>query len=110
MRILLCDINPLSINKAFQGRRFKTKFAKEYERLLFTALPKEEMIKGKVEITYHFYLKHHALTDYDNCIKILQDILVKKGYIEDDRKIYKATIYKIPAKQDSIGIIIKELK
>lgn len=45
--------------------------------------------------------------DIDNLVKILQDVIVKKGYIEDDRLIYRMTVEKIPSKVDRIQIDIK---
>lgn len=101
---------PLSSNQVWQGRRFKTKKYQDYEKLLLTILPKKNIQKGLVELTYRFHLKNHKTTDYDNLIKPLQDILVKKGYIEDDRFIYKATIEKIPSKEDKIEIWINSYK
>ena len=67
------------------------------------------MMKGLIEIQYHFYVKNHKQADYDNLIKITQDLLKKCGYIEDDRKIYKATIYKIPSENEYIVLKINNL-
>ena len=109
MIYLKLGIKPISINEAFQGRRFKTKKCKKFEEDLSYLLPAKKCIPGKVQVRYKFYLKNHALTDYDNMIKVMQDSLVKKGYIEDDRKIYRAMIDKIPSKENFIEILIKEL-
>lgn len=104
-------IRALSINEAFQGRRFKTKKCKDFCNDVLRVAPKRDILNGIVEIEYRFYIVNHKLADYDNMIKITQDLLVKKnlGYIEDDRKIYKATIYKIPCEQgdEKITILIK---
>ena len=100
---------PLSSNVAWQGRRFKSNAYKTFEELLLLTLPKKKKISGKVKITYCFYLKNHKMTDYDNLIKPLQDILVKKGYIDDDRKITEAHIYKYPAVKNKITIHIDSL-
>jgi Holliday junction resolvase RusA-like endonuclease len=103
-------IEPFSINKAFQGRRFKTKDCKYWEKCFQTLLPKRLMVIGKVGVKYRFFLKNHAMIDFDNLIKIMQDNLVKCGYIEDDRKIYKAYIEKIPCKAyNKIEIEIYEI-
>lgn len=102
------EIKPLSINDAFQGRRFKTKESKQFDMDMATILPRKEMIRGIVEIHYQFFMVNHSMADYDNVIKCFQDNLVKKGYIEDDRKIYRAVIDKIPSKEDYVKIIIKE--
>ncbi len=106
---ILKEEKPLSSNCAWQGRRFKTKDYKAFEELMLYILPAKKMIKGLIEITYWFHLKNHKMADYDNFIKSLQDIIVKRGYIEDDRFIYKATIFKIPSKTDKIEFEIKPL-
>ena len=103
-------IEPFSVNKAFQGRRLKTKDCKHWEKSFQYLLPKREMVRGKVGVKYRFFLKNHALVDFDNLIKIMQDNLVKCGYIEDDKKIYRAFIEKIPCKlYNKIEIEINEL-
>jgi len=40
---------------------------------------------------------------------VTQDLLVKCGYLEDDRHIYKSTIWKIPSKEDWMRITIGQL-
>jgi len=99
-------LKPLSVNRAFRGRHFKTGECKQYEEDLWILLPKRKIIEGKVKIEYTFFLKNHKMSDLDNQIKVLQDILVKKGYIEDDRKIYCMVVKKIAAKEDKIQIEI----
>lgn len=101
------QIKPLSINKAFKGKRFKTNDCKHYEECLFYLLPKREMIKGKIHISYKFFLKNHKMIDIDNLVKVLQDILVKKRYIEDDRMIYRMVVEKHPSLINKIQIDIK---
>jgi Holliday junction resolvase RusA-like endonuclease len=101
------DIKPLSVNAGFQGRRFKNAAHKAYEEEMLWRFPSHELIKGYVEVNYSFYLKNWKMRDVDNMVKILQDILVKKGYIEDDRKIMKFTAQKFPAKIESIKFEIK---
>ena len=110
MIINLC-IKPLSINAAFQGRRFKTKECKQYCQDLSNLLPKNEIVSGYVEIDYIFYIKNWKMTDGDNLVKVLTDCIVQNGIIEDDRKILKYTIEKYPAiKEDSIYIEIRPSK
>jgi Holliday junction resolvase RusA-like endonuclease len=101
------NIKPLSVNKAFKGRHCKTPECKQYEDLLWYLLPKQAKIKGMVRVDYRFFLRNHKITDGSNLIKVLEDILVKKGYIEDDRFIYYHTVTKIPSKEDRIQIDIK---
>ena len=107
---MIIKLKPISINEAFQGRRFKTKKYKDYEDSFLLLAPKRKMLKGKIEIEYKFYLKNHKASDYDNLIKVTQDLLVKCGYIQDDRFIYKATIYKIPSDENYIEIKLKNIK
>lgn len=90
----MIEIKPLSINAAFQGRRFKTPAYNQYEKDLAILLPKI-MYTGLVKIDYTFYLKNFLMTDVDNLIKPLQDIIVKAGIIEDDRKIISLTAKKV---------------
>lgn len=103
-------IKPLSINKAFRGRRFKTQECKWYEKTLFYLLPKEKMIKGDVSIKYKFFLKYDKVTDTSNLIKLLEDILIKKGYIEDDRFVRKFTAEKFHNDTDTVEIEITPYK
>lgn len=112
MNKLKLNCHPLSVNQAWNGRRFKTDDYKSYEIEVSTLLQpyknKIEYFDGLVEIKYKWYLKYHKTTDYDNPIKPIQDILVKNKIIKDDRFIYKATIEKIPSEKDKIEIEIKK--
>lgn len=102
-------LKPISVNEAFQGKRFKTKKCNDFCDDFLKIAPKKEKIKGNVEIEYRFYIKNHKMEDYDNMIKITQDMIVKCGYIFDDRYIYKATIHKIPSNEEKIEIKIVPL-
>lgn len=99
-------IKPLSVNKAWNGRKIKTQECKQYERALYYLLPKKPMIKGDVTIHYKFFLKYDKITDTSNLIKLLEDIVVKKGYIEDDRFVRKFSAEKIHWEKDIIEIEI----
>lgn len=87
-------IKPLSVNAAWQGRRFKTTEYKIYERELLLRLPKGVAIPaGPLSVVYEFGLSN-LLSDWDNPVKPLQDVLQKK-YDFDDRHIVKATVEKV---------------
>lgn len=105
---LKIDIKPISVNAAFQGKRFKTKDCKEYEASLWYRLPKKPMLTGDVEIWFDFFLVNYAKTDISNLVKVTEDILVKKKYIEDDRKITKMHLAKHKAEKDMMTITIKK--
>ena|SRR5690554_3423883 len=81
------DIKPLSVNQCWQGRRFKTKKYKDYEKELLLKLKQIKIPSAplKIEITYGFSSK---LSDVDNPCKPLLDILQKK-YGFDDRDIFE---------------------
>lgn len=89
-------LKPLSINEAWQGRRFKTRKYKNYCEDVSLLLPKIKTIKGEVYISYIFYLHNWRRTDIDNLIKPLQDILVANHIIEDDRKVICISAEKRP--------------
>lgn len=112
MKNLVIQAKPLSVNEAFQGRRFKTRAYIDYEKELAVLIPKHlcTSIEGKLEVHYRFFLKNHALTDLDNMLKPLNDTLVKLGVIKDDRYIYRKLVEKIPATENKIEIDIKMLE
>ncbi|KKM27055.1 hypothetical protein LCGC14_1578590 [marine sediment metagenome] len=101
-------IKPISINAAYQGRRFKTPNCLSYEQELAYALPKMPMIEGDVIVSIHFYLVNYATTDVSNLVKILEDMLVKRGLIEDDRKVVELHLKKTKAKKHKIKISISK--
>jgi len=104
-------IKPLSVNRCWQGKRFKTK---EYNRycqdvsLLLKAFNEnvQEKIENKpYEILYVFWIKNWKMLDIDNPIKPITDILVANRVIPDDRFIMKMSIEKREAKtRDDEGI------
>jgi len=91
-------IKPLSVNTAWQGKRFKTPFYKSYEQELLLRLPNTYKVakEGPLEAFYEFGI--NTVADWDNPIKPLQDILQKK-YNFDDRRILKATVIKTVVKK-----------
>lgn len=86
------NVKPLSVNEAWQGRRFKTKEYTAYERLVYYSLPSYTIPDGKLAITIIFGLSNSA-GDWDNPIKPFLDILQKK-YNFNDNRIYEAHIIK----------------
>lgn len=108
--LYVLDAKPLSVNRAWQGRRFKSLEYKVYERRIAALLQQcgVKKVEGRVQITYRFCLKNYALTDADNLVKPLQDILVKMGAIDDDRFIDRYVIEK--CKTDGDGQIIIEIE
>ena len=85
-------IKPLSVNQAWQGKRFKTNEYKKYERDCLLLLPQIEVPGGnlKVEIVVGF---SNSGSDIDNILKPFFDILQKK-YKFNDSKIYELNVKK----------------
>ena len=92
------NIKPLSVNEAWQGRRFKTPKYKQYERDLLLILPKAvEIPEGLLVAHYEFGVSNSA-SDWDNGVKPFQDVLQKR-YGFDDRRIYRAIVDKVKVKK-----------
>jgi Holliday junction resolvase RusA-like endonuclease len=114
---LLIRVKPLTINKAFCGRRFKTSAALRYDKEVTEAIQRDNkgvqaITSDWYEVKYQFFLKNYSMSDYDNLIKQTQDLLVKTGFIKDDRRIKKATIEKFKSKgtaQDPEGTVVEIL-
>src|SRR3990167_792580 len=97
---------PLTVNKAWVGgRRFRSPEYKSFEKEIAYFLPKIT-VKGEVEIRYKFYIKNYNRTDVSNLIKILEDILVANGIIEDDRFVKNVSEEKFKNDNESIQILI----
>lgn len=107
MKIL---IKPLSINEAFQGKRFKTPKYKSYENHLLMLLKPLEVPKGRLKLIATFGLSSKN-ADWDNPVKPFQDCLQKK-YGFNDRNIYEAEIKKVDVKkgEEFIEFYLLELK
>jgi Holliday junction resolvase RusA-like endonuclease len=95
--MITLPIKALSVNSGFQGKRFKTVEYKKYERNVLLLLPKMQVGKAPYKLYIEFGLSS-KLQDLDNCIKFLQDCLVKK-YGFDDRDIYELHAKKIITKK-----------
>lgn len=105
---LVVNCKPLSVNDAFRGRHFPTKEKTAFELAMRMALPAVR-VAGRpfYRVGYDFHLKNFALTDWDNCCKLIQDCLVRRGIITDDRMIVDAHVRKFPASQDRMEITVE---
>jgi Holliday junction resolvase RusA-like endonuclease len=91
-------IKPLSVNKCWQGRRFKTKDYLNYEILVSHNLPKSlEIPQGDLRLTVEVGMSN-SLSDLDNMIKPFQDILQKK-YGFNDKAIHELIMRKEKVKK-----------
>lgn len=85
------NVKPLSVNKAWKGKRYKTDAYKIYERVVLGLLPKNyEIPESPYELHLEFGFSSDA-SDWDNPIKNFQDILAKK-YKFNDKLIKKGVV------------------
>lgn len=79
------EIKPLSTNKAWKGRRFKTDAYKNFETIMLWSLPKMEVRKKtKLKIKFKFGFSSNA-SDIDNPLKMTIDCLQKKYNFNDNQ-------------------------
>lgn len=105
------NIKPLSINKAFQGRRFRTKHYDKYISDMLMLLPNSLKIENKVHLRLSITFGYSSrLSDIDNALKCTIDTLVKK-YNFDDRYIYELHVKKVivEKKKEFIEFFIEEI-
>jgi len=102
-------MKPLSVNNAWQGKRFKSPVYTLYERSVMLLLPKLEIPDGNLQIDFEFGFSNKA-SDLDNPIKPFLDILQKK-YGFNDSRVWKATILKtiVPKGSEFIKFNIFEI-
>lgn len=84
------NIKPISVNEAWQGRRYKTPKYNAFQKEMLLKLPKVKIdLTGslKINIKYGF---SSPLSDIDNPCKMVLDCLCKR-YGFDDRQIYELT-------------------
>jgi hypothetical protein len=87
------DIKPLSVNQAWQGKRFKTPAYKKFESDVLFLLPKIEIPEAPYEVHYVFGFSS-KLSDLLNPEKLVTDIICKK-YGIDDRYINRMILEKV---------------
>lgn len=82
-------LKPLSINQAHMGRHIKTKEFLRYEKNVYFLLPicPYNIQEGEYFLKYVFFIKNYKASDTGNFEKLVTDLLVKRGYLKDDRFI-----------------------
>jgi Holliday junction resolvase RusA-like endonuclease len=89
---------PLSINEAFQGRRFKTPAYKEYEKGMLLNMPRAKIEKDHMLRVEFFFGFSNKASDLDNPVKLLMDIAQKK-YGFDDKMVFELNVRKCIVKK-----------
>jgi Holliday junction resolvase RusA-like endonuclease len=103
-------LKPVSVNRAWQGRRFKTKEYKAFEEELLWMLKNSAKVSGWYTISFKFYVKNYKSVDLSNLIKTTEDIIVKSGIVDDDRFCKRMEVEKFKSETDWFKFIIKTLE
>ena len=103
------DIKPLSVNEAWQGRRFKSPKYKLWASEIGIQLPqwKKDLSKAKkLEVHLEFGFSNGA-SDIDNPIKPILDVLQQK-YDFNDKIIYRLIADKVivPKGKEYVRVIV----
>lgn len=101
------NIKPLSVNQAWQGKRFKTKLYSAFEQEFLLKLKPLKLPDPPYSVYYEFGLSN-VLSDWDNPIKPAQDVLQKK-YKFNDKDIFEAIVRKVKVDK-GLEYILFEIK
>ena len=89
---------PLSVNQAWQGKRFKTHAYKEYEKAMLLMMPKAKIdAQDMLRVEFYFGFSNQA-SDLDNPVKLLMDIAQKK-YGFNDKMVFELYVRKFIVKK-----------
>ena len=100
-------IKPLSVNRVWKGKKYKTEIYENYEEALGYLLPKGIGIfkDSKLKIDLIFGVSSKG-SDIDNPVKPFLDIL-QKVYLFNDNHIYEMNLKKVITKKKSEFIRFK---
>lgn len=104
------NIAPLSVNKAWQGKRFKTKEYSKYEERVLKELKDVKLPIPPFKLIIEYGFSNKA-SDIDNPTKLILDILQKK-YKFNDKDIYELNLRKkiVMKGEDYFTFLLKTLK
>ena len=91
------NIKALSVNQAWQGRRYKTDAYIKYEKDMFLLLPNLEIPEGDLRLIISVGFRAER-SDIDNIAKPFIDILQKR-YKFNDKRIYQLIMTKFIVKK-----------
>jgi len=89
---------PLSINEAWQGKRFKTPAYKAYEKAMLLLMPKAKVDPEQMLRVEFFFGFSNKASDLDNPVKLLMDIAQKK-YGFNDKMVFELNVRKCIVKK-----------
>lgn len=89
---------PLSVNEAWQGKRFKTPAYKRYQDAMLLLMPKGKINPEQMLRIEFFFGFSNKASDLDNPVKLLLDIAQKK-YGFNDKNVYELNVRKCIVKK-----------
>lgn len=89
---------PLSVNEAWQGKRFKTPAYKAYEKSMLLTMPKGKIDTEQMLRVEFFFGFSNKASDLDNPVKLLMDIAQKK-YGFNDKNVFELNVRKCIVKK-----------
>lgn len=89
---------PLSVNLAWQGKRFKTPRYKEYEKAVTLRMPAGKVDPDQMLRVEFFFGFSNKASDLDNPVKLLMDIAQKK-YGFNDCNVFELNVRKCIVKK-----------
>jgi Holliday junction resolvase RusA-like endonuclease len=89
---------PLSVNQAWQGKRFKTPAYKEYEKAMLLRMPSSNVDKSQMLRVEFFFGFSNKASDLDNPVKLLLDLAQKK-YGFNDSNVFELNVRKCIVKK-----------
>ena len=88
----------MSVNLAWQGKRFKTPAYKDYEKEMLLMMPKAKIETDQMLRVEFFFGFSNKASDLDNPVKLLMDIAQKK-YGFNDKMVYEMNVRKCLVKK-----------
>jgi Holliday junction resolvase RusA-like endonuclease len=89
---------PLSVNQAWQGKRFKTPAYKEYEKAMLLRMPASKVDATQMLRVEFFFGFSNKASDLDNPVKLLLDLAQKK-YGFNDSNVFELNVRKCIVKK-----------
>jgi Holliday junction resolvase RusA-like endonuclease len=89
---------PLSVNLAWQGKRYKTPAYKDYEKALLLRMPASKVNPAQMLRVEFFFGFSNQASDLDNPVKLLIDIAQKK-YGFNDKNVFELNVRKCLVKK-----------
>ena len=101
MQAAIClPLKPISTNKLYTGRRWKSAAAKQFEKdialHLLAACRDRTLPDG--ELAIHFQFGTSRRMDVSNCVKLVEDCIARHFGI-DDRRFTAQTVVRVPVKK-----------